>query len=65
MSLGAYTEKKIQQERSKLMVWEDESFQVLERINNNTYKIDLSGKYDVSITFNVSNLSLFDVDEDS
>jgi len=51
------------------MLWEDGSFQVLERINDNTYKVDLSGKYGVgvgvSVTFNVSDLSLFDVDDDS
>ena len=41
------------------------SFQILERINDNTYKVDLLSEYDVSATFNVSNLSLFDVGEDS
>jgi hypothetical protein len=40
-------------------------FQILERINDNTYKVDLLSEYDVSATFNVSNLSLFDVGEDS
>jgi hypothetical protein len=43
----------------------DGSFQILERINDNTYKVDLLSEYDVSATFNVSNLSLFDVGEDS
>ena len=47
------------------MLWEDGSFQVLKRINDNTYKVDLSGKYGVSVTFNVSYLSLFDVNDDS
>ena len=42
----------------------DGPFQVLERINDNAYKIDLPGKYDVSATFNVSDLSPFDVDAD-
>jgi hypothetical protein len=41
------------------------SFQILERINDNTYKVDLLSEYDVSATFNVSYLSLFDVGEDS
>jgi hypothetical protein len=41
------------------------SFQILERINDNTYKVDLLSEYDVSATFNFSNLSLFDVGEDS
>jgi hypothetical protein len=43
----------------------DGSFQILERINDNTYKVDLLSEYDVSATFNVSYLSLFDVGEDS
>jgi hypothetical protein len=43
----------------------DGSFQILERINDNTYKVDLLSEYDVSATFNVSNLSLFYVGEDS
>jgi len=30
----------------------DDPFQILERINNNAYKIDLPDKYDVSATFN-------------
>jgi len=51
--------------RSKLMLRTGGSFQILERINNNTYKVDLLSEYDVSATFNVSNLSLFDVGEDS
>jgi len=51
--------------RSKLMLRTGGSFQILERINDNTYKVDLLSEYDVSATFNVSNLSLFDVGEDS
>jgi hypothetical protein len=43
----------------------DGSFQILERIKDNTYKVDLLSEYDVSVTFNVSNLSLFDVGKDS
>jgi len=50
--------------RSKLMLRTGGSFQILERINDNTYKVDLLSEYDVSATFNVSNLSLFDVGED-
>jgi len=44
----------------------DGQFQILEIINDNdnTYKVDLLGKYGVSSTFNVSNLSMFDVDDD-
>jgi len=51
--------------RSKLMPRIDGSFQILERIKDNTYKVDLLSEYDVSVTFNVSNLSLFDVGKDS
>jgi len=31
------------------------------KVNDNAYKVNLSGEYNVSATFNVSNLSLFDV----
>jgi hypothetical protein len=43
----------------------DEPFQILENINDNTYKVDLLGKYNVSATFNISNLSHFDAGGDS
>jgi len=50
------------QRKSKLQPQGDGPFQVLSKINDNDYRIDLSG---VSNTFNVSNLSSFDVgDED-
>ena len=40
----------------------DGPFQVLERIGDNAYKLDLPSEYgNVSTTFNVSDLSLFDV----
>ncbi|RDY07038.1 Tf2-8, partial [Mucuna pruriens] len=40
----------------------DETFQVLERIDDNAYKLDLPTTYDhISSTFNVADLSLFDV----
>ena len=40
----------------------DGPFQVLERINDNAYKLDLPSYYgNVSATFNVADLSLFDV----
>ncbi|XP_073120609.1 uncharacterized protein [Henckelia pumila] len=47
--------------RSKLLPRGDGPFQVLERINENAYKLDFPGEYNVSTTFNVSDLSLFDV----
>ncbi|RDY05605.1 hypothetical protein CR513_10550, partial [Mucuna pruriens] len=43
----------------------DETFQVLGRINDYAYKLDLSIAYgNVSSTFNVANLSLFFVSEE-
>ena len=49
------------QRRSKLLPRGDGPFQVLERINDNAYKLDLPGEYNVSATFNVTDLSPFDV----
>jgi hypothetical protein len=51
--------------KSKLQLRGDGPFQILERINNNAYKVDLLGECSVSVTFNVSNLTLFDVGDDS
>ena len=42
----------------------DGPFQVLKRINDNAFKLYLPGEYNVSATFNVTNLSHFDVDDD-
>jgi hypothetical protein len=39
--------------RSKVHPRRDGSFQVLERINDNAYKLDLPGEYNISATFNV------------
>ena len=50
--------------RSKLLPRGDGPFQVIERINDNAYKLDRPGEYNVSSTFNVSDLSLFDVGDD-
>ena len=47
--------------RSKIHPRGDGPFQVLERINDNAYKLDLPGEYNISATFNVSDLSPFDV----
>lgn len=54
----------LKQRKSKLQSLEDSQFQVLERINDNAYKLDFFVEYNVSATFNVSNLSLFDVSTD-
>ena len=50
--------------RTKLHPRGDGPFQVLARIGDNAYKLDLPGDYGVSATFNVSDLFLFD-DADS
>ena len=49
---------------SKLLPRGDGPFQVLKHINDNAYKLDLPGKYNVSATFNVTNLSPFDIGDD-
>ncbi|OMP05110.1 glucan endo-1,3-beta-glucosidase 5-like protein [Corchorus capsularis] len=55
----------LKKRKSKLLPRGDGPFQVLERINNNAYKLDLSSEYGkVSATFTVSDLSLFDNDAD-
>jgi hypothetical protein len=51
--------------KTKLHPRGDEPFQILEKINDNAHKVDLPGKYKVSATFTVSDLSPFDVGEDS
>jgi hypothetical protein len=47
--------------RSKLLPRRDGPFQVVERINDNAYKLDLPGEYGVSASFNIADLSPFDV----
>ncbi|XP_031106244.1 uncharacterized protein LOC116010889 [Ipomoea triloba] len=53
-----------QQRKSKLQPRGDGPFEILEKIGDNAYKVDLRGKYNVSSTFNVSDLALFE-DSDS
>jgi len=43
----------------------DESFQVLERLNDNAYKIDIPGEYGVSSSFNVADMTPFVAGDDS
>jgi hypothetical protein len=43
----------------------DGPIQILKLINDNSYKVDLLSEYDVTATFNVYNLSLFDLGDDS
>jgi hypothetical protein len=55
----------VQEKRhSKLLPRGDRPFQVVERINDNAYKLDLPGEYGVSASFNVADLSPFDVGDD-
>ena len=42
----------------------DGHFQVLKCINDNAYKLDLSDEYKASATFNVIDLTAFDVGDD-
>ena len=57
-------ERFLTRRRSKLHLRGDGPFQVFERINDNAYKLDLLGKYNIDATFNVSDLSPFDVGDD-
>ena len=41
----------------------DGPFEVLDRINDNAYKVDLPGDYGVSATFNVADLSPYFEDD--
>jgi len=57
-------ERFLSQKKSKLMPRGDGPFQMLAKINDNAYKIDLLGEYNVNNTFNVSDLSLYDADNE-
>ena len=48
-----------EERKSKLMPRVDGPFQILRKINDNAYQLDLKGKYDISSSFNVSDLSPF------
>ena len=52
------------QRHSELPPRGDGPFQLIERINDNAYKLDLLGEYNVSRSFNVADLSPFDGGED-
>ncbi|GKU93218.1 hypothetical protein SLEP1_g6826 [Rubroshorea leprosula] len=49
------------QRHSNLQSRGDGPFQVIARINDNAYKLELPGEYNVSATFNVYELSPFDI----
>jgi len=53
------------QRKSKLQPRGDKPFQVLERINDNAYKIGIPGEYGVSSSFNVVALTPFVASDDS
>nr|XP_027124369.1 uncharacterized protein LOC113741083 [Coffea arabica] len=57
--LHLHKERFSKQRQNKLSPSEDGPFQVIKRINNNAYCLDLPGKYNVSVTFNVSDLNPF------
>lgn len=50
--------------KNKLVLRADRPFKVLERINDNTYKVDLLGEYDILATFNVWDISPYVEDEE-
>ncbi|XP_071909677.1 uncharacterized protein [Coffea arabica] len=50
--------------RTKLHPRGNGPFRVLERINDNAYKLELPSEYGISASFNVSDLSPFDFDTD-
>ncbi|XP_071933756.1 uncharacterized protein [Coffea arabica] len=52
------------QRRNKLLPREDGPFQVVVRINDNAYKLDLPGEYNVPATFNVADLSPYLADDE-
>ena len=41
----------------------DSPFEVLKNINDNAYKVDLPGDYEVSATFNVADFSVYQTDD--
>jgi len=58
-------ERFYKQRNSKLQPRGDGPFQVLERINDNAYKIDIPGEYGVGSSFNVADLTPFVAGDDS
>ena len=52
------------QRKNKLMPRAEGPFEVVEKINDNAYKVDLGGRHGVSSTFNVGDLALYYDDEE-
>lgn len=59
LSKGRFPHKR----KSKLMPRADGPFKVLEKVNDNAYKLELPGDYGVSATFNIKDLSPYIEDE--
>ena len=60
--MGAHEERTIfSPKKIEIQPRGDGPFQILEKINDNAYKVDLPGEFNVSATFNVADLSPFDV----
>ena len=51
------------EKKSKLLPRVDGPFQILKKISDNAYQLDLKGKSDISPSFNVSDLSPFFADD--
>ncbi|CAL1411512.1 unnamed protein product [Linum trigynum] len=47
------------QRRYKLLPRSEGPFQIISKVGTNAYKLDLPGEYDISATFNVSDLAPF------
>jgi len=60
ISKGRFPSKR----KSKLMPRADGPFQIIEKVNDNAYKVDFPGDYNVSATFNVKDLTLYLDDDD-
>src|SRR5438105_1891808 len=63
--MGAFEKRAISRvEKSKLMPRAADPFKVLEKINDNAYKLELPPDFGVSPTFNISDLRLYLGEED-
>jgi translation initiation factor IF-1 len=60
ISKGRFPSKR----KSKLMPRADGPFRIIEKVNDNMYKVDLPGDYNVSSTFNVKDLTPYLDDDD-
>ena len=50
--------------KSKLMARGDDSYKIVQRVGGNAYKVELPGDTNISITFNVGDLTPYIEDED-